>query len=99
MKLNLVVLAGRLVVAPPTAPLPYDPPGRLLLTVESDEETGRTDMIGVAAEPDVIPDDLIAGERLMVVGTLQRTLNPVTGRSRLEVHAGHIERRPPRTDS
>ena len=99
MKVNIVVLTGRLVVAPPRSPLPYDPPGRLLLTVSTDRGLKRTDMVGVAADPKVIPDNLVAGDQLMVVGALVRTLNPVTGRSRLEVRAGHIERRPRATDS
>jgi hypothetical protein len=90
---NLVVLGGA-VAAPPELAGPYESsPGRLLLTVRSTHPP-RVDLIPISDVAGRIPADAVSGDRLWVVGSLQRRFSPATGRSRLEVAACHIQRRP-----
>ncbi len=108
MDFNLVVVAGRLATAPdfdatsrsrsePGGQLPLEsrPRGRLLLTVRS-RNPNRVDLLPVAACVGQIPSDVRAGDRVAVAGRLQRRVSARTGRSRLEIVADHIERKPPR---
>ncbi len=90
---NLVVLAGRIAV-PPELEEPGDASvRRLLLTVRSTHPTRRLDLIPVATAVDAIPEGCALGDHLWVVGSLQRRFSATTGRSRIEVVAGYIERR------
>lgn len=93
MDFNIVVVAGSLVVAPEAAFEGTDMPQRLLLTVRSHDPVPRVDLLPIAAAPDQIPHGISAGDHLWVAGSLQRRFSPETGRSRLEVVAGHIEAR------
>jgi hypothetical protein len=91
---NLVVLVG-VVGAPPEMADPQESlPGRLLLTVQSNYPTRRHDLIPISDVGGQIPPGAVSGDRLWVVGSLQRRFNPATGRSRVEVAARHIQRRP-----
>lgn len=91
---NFVVLGGS-VGAPPEPAVPHDSlPGRLLLTVRSMHPAPRVDLIPIADIAGRIPAGVVPGDRLWVVGSLQRRFSPETGRSRIEVAARHIQRRP-----
>jgi len=91
---NLVVLGGSVAV-PPELAGPYESvPGRLLLTVRSTHPAPRVDLIPISDVAGRIPADAVSGDRLWVVGSLQRRFSPATGRSRIEVAARHIQRRP-----
>ena len=87
---NLVVLAGML-AAPPDMEPHESASSRLLLTVRSFHPAPRIDLVPVSVSGDQIPDCSVNGDRLWVVGSLQRRFSPVTGRSRLEVAAHHVE--------
>ena len=89
MEFNIVVLAGRLAVTPD--PPRHEMPGRLVLAVRSSEPQARTDAIPINLYAGQLPPAVELGDSVWVVGSLQRRINDVTGRSRLEVVARHIQ--------
>jgi hypothetical protein len=98
MQFNLVVLTGK-VVAPPDLPGPRGSgSGRLLVTVQSFHPSPRVDLVSVSACDAEIPAGCTSGDELWITGSLQRRFSAATGRSRIEVVAHHIERRPGRAE-
>ena len=89
MNLNLVVIAGRLTVAPDATAGPTGVT-RILMTVRSGTP-GRIDLLPVVAPHNALPAELDPGATLWVAGSLHRRFSPETGKSRLEIVAGHIE--------
>ena len=89
MDFNLVVISGRL-AAPPREP-DRSGPGRLLLTVRSEEPYPRVDLLPVVV--DELAAGWTVGQQLWVAGALQRRFSSARDRSRLEVVARHVEHR------
>ncbi len=90
MDFNLVVVAGRLAASPD-----LDGPngtGRLLLTVRT-LNPSRVDLLPISAHVGQIPADVRVGDRLSVAGRLQRRFSTLTGRSRIEIVALHLEQK------
>lgn len=68
------------------------PANRLLIAVRSDVPQRRVDLVPVVVSQSLMPEDVVSGDRLWIAGALQRRFSPTTGRSRLEVVAGSVER-------
>ena len=94
LNLNLVVVTGALAVAPNSDSYLREESARLLLTVRSDGPNSRVDLLPVTAFVAQLPDRLTPGDKLWVVGSLQRRFSAATGRSRLEIVAHEVERQP-----
>ena len=91
---NLVVLAGMIAVPPDADERGAAEMGRFLLAVRSAHPSPRLDLIPVSSGAGAFPDECSAGDRVWVAGSLQRRFSSATGRSRIEVAAQHIDRRP-----
>lgn len=88
MDFNLVVVAGRLAVRPER----LADSARMLVTVRSVHPTTRVDLLPVSVSADLLPEGFVAGDRVWVAGSLQRSFHSASGRSRLLVAARQVER-------
>ncbi len=94
MDINIVVLAGKLAVAPEFRDFESGARlARLLVTVRSENPTVRTDVVPVSLwDPDGKLTDLQRGDSVYVAGTLQRRFwtDGSGKRSRVEVIAHQV---------